>query len=239
MCHEWTGSTHPQVGVKGFVLVDTVPALCYYCHEESTSGLHGHRPVSDGECLSCHNAHGSPTSHLLEEPDITLCLGCHDRDYEGDSSVTENIRRLVTGNLTIHSAIAGGGCLSCHRAHGSGLRALLTEGYPEVNYMPATVEKFSLCFLCHDTDLLEAEYTEWGTGFREGNRNLHFLHIRGTKGRNCKMCHNLHGAPGKFLIEKTVPFGQWQMELNFIPMENGGSCRPGCHGEYSYYRQQI
>ena len=84
--------------------------------------------------------------------------------------------------------------------------------------------------------LLDAEETEWGTNFRNGDRNLHQLHINGNKGRNCRMCHNLHGSSQKFLIEEKVGFGNWEMKMNFVPEEQGGSCLPGCHGRLTYKR---
>jgi predicted CXXCH cytochrome family protein len=103
-------------------------------------------------------------------------------------------------------------------------------------YLPATTENFALCFMCHDTELLLAEKTDWGTNFRDGTKNLHWLHIHGNKGRNCRMCHNMHGSSQPFLMEEHIPFGDWEMELNFEPAENGGSCLPGCHGRFQYER---
>ncbi len=136
-----------------------------------------------------------------------------------------------------HSAIEGGGCLVCHRSHGSDYPDLLVDLYPVEDYLAVSTESFGLCFQCHDTDLLEAEETEWGTNFRNGKLNLHRLHINGNKGRNCRMCHNLHGSQQKFLIEEQVAFGSWEMKMNFMPEQEGGSCLPGCHGKLSYSRQ--
>jgi predicted CXXCH cytochrome family protein len=138
--------------------------------------------------------------------------------------------------MMAHSAIEGGGCMSCHQAHGSDRHDLLVGNYPEEDYLPARTENFEICFLCHDTDLMLAEETEWGTAFRNGKRNLHWLHMNGNKGRNCRMCHNIHGSSRPFLVEDIVGFGNWEMRMNFIPEEQGGSCLPGCHGKLSYQR---
>ncbi len=235
-CHESTGESHPREGVMGFTLMDQIPELCFYCHEEPADPSHGHQPVAEGACLSCHDAHGSSEPSLLHLPGEELCLSCHNRVYRTDSSETINIRRLVRGQAMAHSAIDGGGCTVCHQAHGSEYRALLNTPYPEADYLPAKTENFELCFLCHDTDIIDAEETQWATNFRNGNRNLHFVHINGNKGRNCRMCHNLHGSPQPYLVEEVVEFGKWEMEMNFIPRENGGSCLPGCHGNLSYTR---
>ena len=236
-CHEATGEEHPGER-RGFKLMDESPALCYYCHEEKAQVDHPHRPVVDGSCLDCHDAHGSAEALLLKSPEQELCLSCHNKTYSADSTEIVNIRRLVKGNMLPHSAIEGGGCVSCHQAHGSDNRMLLVDLYPAGNYLPAKTEEFALCFLCHDTDLLEAEETEWGTNFRNGKQNLHQLHIQGEKGRNCRMCHNLHGSPQKFLMEERIGFGSWEMKMNYIPDELGGSCMPGCHGKLSYSRSE-
>lgn len=235
-CHESTGASHPSDDSLGFRLMDNIPELCYYCHEEPSQFGFQHQVYASGDCLGCHDAHGSVNASLLRLPDPDLCLSCHKRDFQTDSSETLNIKRLVTGRMQAHSAIELGGCLSCHLAHGSDKRVLLADAYPEADYLPAQTENFALCFLCHDTDLLEARETEWGTGFRDGNRNLHRLHMNGNKGRNCRMCHNLHGSPLPFLVEEKIAFGSWEMRMNFIAEEQGGSCLPGCHGKQSYQR---
>ncbi len=235
-CHEATGEEHPGEN-RGFKLMDQSPALCFYCHEEIPQQDHPHQPLVKGSCLDCHDVHGSAETALLKSPEQELCLSCHNKTYTTDSSETINIRRLVKGKMLPHSAIEGGGCVACHQAHGSGKRNLLVEPYPADNYLPAKTEEFGLCFLCHDTDLLEAEETEWGTNFRNGKQNLHQLHINGNKGRNCRMCHNLHGSQQIFLMEEQVGFGNWEMNMNFIPEEKGGSCQPGCHAKLSYSRQ--
>lgn len=235
-CHESTGASHPSDSL-GFRLMDASPALCFYCHEEAPGPAHSHEPVASGNCLSCHDPHGSSEVSLLRFGEQELCLGCHNRSYRYDSTEIANISRLVRGQrMVAHTAITELGCTTCHQAHGSDVRALLVDAYPAGDYVPATAEQFGLCFLCHDTDLLDAEETEWATGFRQGTHNLHRVHINGNKGRNCRMCHNLHGSPNQFLLEERVAFGHWEMNLNYIPEEGGGSCLPGCHGKLTYRR---
>lgn len=224
-CHESTGVPHPQDGEKGFKLIDQMPDLCFYCHEEPVTKTNGHQPVERKDCLACHDVHGSSEPTLLKLSEQELCLNCH-----------QGIRQLISRQNIPHSAIPGGGCTLCHQAHGSGFRVLLNEAYPAGNYAVAKTESFELCFQCHDTDLIDSERTEWGTNFRNGDRNLHQLHINGNKGRNCRLCHNMHGSTQKYLIEQNVGFGNWEMKMNFIPVENGGSCLPGCHGRQSYVR---
>ncbi len=221
ICHESTGEPHPEDGVFGFKLVDSTPDLCYYCHDEAEAFPSGHQPVMEGKCLSCHDVHGSANQALMILPEQELCLSCH---------------QMLQGKEILHTAIEDGGCMICHQPHGSEFRELLNERYPAEEYPVASIDSFGLCFMCHDSDLMEAEETEWATNFREGNRNLHQLHNNGKKGRNCKFCHNLHGSGQEFLIEDRIPFGNWEMQMNFVATEQGGSCLPGCHGKKTYKR---
>ncbi len=46
-CHESRGYEHPGDST-GFTLMDQVPALCFYCHEEGTEIAHPHQPVIAG-----------------------------------------------------------------------------------------------------------------------------------------------------------------------------------------------
>jgi predicted CXXCH cytochrome family protein len=231
-CHLASGKSHPEE-VGGFTLMDSIPALCFYCHEEPAEAAFGHLPVEENECLACHDVHGSSEPGLLVQSEQDLCLSCHGGSGGPGGG---NIKKLVSGENLAHSAISMGGCGSCHLPHGSEEHALLVEFYPEDSYLPATVENFALCFQCHDAELLQAEETEWATSFRDGTKNLHWIHIHGDKGRNCRMCHNMHGSSLPFLIEERLLFGAWEMEMHFEPLENGGSCLPGCHGKLQYQR---
>ena len=224
-CHASNGEPHPGDGGIGFTLVEEVPGLCYICHEVIPALASGHQPVAEKKCLECHDAHGSPEPGMLKFPERQLCISCH-----------REIGAITAGNNRVHAAITEGGCILCHLPHGSEFQALLVERYPVEEYVEAVAGNFELCFMCHSTELIDTPQTASGTGFRNGTRNLHHLHVNGAKGRNCRLCHNLHASREKFLISESVPFGNWEMRLNFISVENGGSCLPGCHGKESYAR---
>ena len=83
--------------------------------------------------------------------------------------------------MIAHSAIEGGGCSVCHKSHGSGIRTSWLICIRQDDYLTVSTEAFGLCFQCHDTDLLDAEETEWGTNFRNGTQNLHWLHTNGEQ----------------------------------------------------------
>ena len=90
--------------------------------------------------------------------------------------------------------------------------------------------------LMPNTDLLNLEKTTNMTEFRNGDQNLHYLHINKEKGRSCTNCHDVHAANNTKLIGTTVKFGRWDMPLNFVGTETGGTCATGCHKEQKYDR---
>jgi len=55
--------------------------MCAQCHGDlmkaETSGSN-HNPFAEGECLTCHNAHGSNIAGMLTGKQVTLCFSCHD-----------------------------------------------------------------------------------------------------------------------------------------------------------------
>jgi len=116
---------------------------------------------------------------------------------------------------------------------------MLKENFPIGSYAKGVEATFQLCFDCHDTDLLNVEKTTTGTMFRTGDQNLHYLHVNKEKGRNCTTCHDLHAANNAQLIATTVKFGRWDMPLNYIPTDDGGTCATGCHKEQSYKRGDV
>ena len=84
--------------------------------------------------------------------------------------------------------------------------------------------------------MTEAETTTV-TDFRDGSRNLHFVHVNKTrKGRTCRACHETHASRRPNHIRESVPFGNWQLPVNYEKTDDGGSCAPGCHRPETYSR---
>jgi len=133
--------------------------------------------------------------------------------------------------------VESGECTTCHNPHFSEKKLLLTSNFPESQYVKAEIDKFDLCFMCHDADLFNARDTESGTNFRNGKVNLHFIHVNSDKGRNCNMCHDVHGAQNLKLIRDKVKYGSWEMTIKFTGEDDGGSCLTACHSEKKYNRK--
>ena len=112
------------------------------------------------------------------------------------------------------------------------------DGYPKRIY-DFQGGDYALCFQCHDRRILE-ERGALSTGFRDGDRNLHHVHLTGDKGRACDICHDPHASDGFRLVREEVPFGplRWPLPIGFQPTEDGGRCTTACHEEFSYSRQR-
>ncbi len=204
--------------------------LCYQCHSKIGESIEKsksvHAPVkTEKACASCHNPHASDGEKLLQKAEKELCLDCH-----------KNI--LKKNPAVLHGPIQQGKCTPCHDPHGAPNAKLLVKAFPSDLYVPYTDNEYSLCFSCHNRDLLRFPDTAFATKFRDGERNLHFLHVnKKEKGRNCKACHAMHGSELPGLIPDKILFGKWELPLKYTKTETGGSCAPGCHKRYNYDRK--
>lgn len=223
-CHNPHGAPHKKL------LSAEGEKLCAQCHPKVAEKVEKakvvHAPIkTEKGCASCHSPHASDTEKLLIATGKDLCLGCH----------KEVIRRNMT---ELHGPIKDKGCTPCHDPHGSQYAKLAVKEFPAEEYVPYTDKEYGLCFSCHNRDLLKYPATSFATGFRDGERNLHYLHVNmKQKGRTCTFCHNMHGSGNPKLIADSVPFGKWSLPLKFAKTETGGSCAPGCHKSYNYDRK--
>jgi predicted CXXCH cytochrome family protein len=239
-CHQINTADHSQNNNKGLFLLKKQPELCYTCHVDTKKEIDTTRMVHPAvnikkQCTNCHSPHSSNEKKMLTANKKELCLGCHDREEVIFGKKITNIKQLLKTSKVIHPAIVGG-CTSCHKPHASTENFLLIGAYPAGQYAEGKKDNYAVCWECHDSDLLELASTSTATSFRDGERNLHFVHMNGKKGRSCSICHDSHATKREHLIVDKVPFGEWEMPINYIPSETGGSCFPGCHQQYQYTR---
>jgi predicted CXXCH cytochrome family protein len=222
-CHNPHGSDFPKL------LPEQGAPVCFPCHGDiedkvTTSPVVHGAVTSEAACASCHSPHASDNAKLLRNPEKDTCVGCH--------------KTIVTKNMTVlHGPIADGKCTPCHDPHGGPNPKLLVREFPLDPYVPYTDQEYALCFGCHKRDLVQYADTSFATGFRDGERNLHFVHVNKPKGRSCVLCHDVHGGNSPKLIAVSVPFGKWSLPLKFEKTETGGSCAPGCHQPKVYDRK--
>jgi len=243
-CHRGHG------GNNKMFLKTKVPELCTDCHDdiadlmEDAEVKHG-AMTETNSCSLCHDPHASDKEHLLRRESMALCMSCHEKPVktkDGKKVELAGLGDLLKNNPVRHGPIQQNDCLGCHGAvHGGDTRRLLSAAYPKEFYVPFKLEAYALCFKCHDSALVEEAESE-ETSFRNGEQNLHYLHVnKKTKGRRCSDCHDVHASKEPALIEESVPFGKghWRLPIRFKQTKTGGSCAPGCHKPYRYDREQA
>ena len=237
-CHDPHSGNNPMLTRKD------QPEFCYDCHQEIArivqTSSHVHEgALNEKSCSNCHAAHASSVPGLLVDYSYDLCLSCHDEEIKkSDGTVVENVAKLIEDNPYRHGPVVQKNCVACHDPHGADIFSLLVSPYPEEFYAPFSLEEYALCFKCHSQDIFLEECTTTLTNFRDGNVNLHFLHVnKEEKGRTCRACHETHASSQKAHIRSEVPYGDWEFPVVFESDDAGGTCLSGCHEEQSYLRE--
>ena len=235
----------PHASELKMMLKSEPQPLCLSCHSQIAALVENattkHDAVSSGEaCHNCHDPHGSDFPSLLMNDMVDLCLSCHDRELKmPDGSVLGNMKAVLATGNSLHGPIAQRNCVACHQIHGGSNFRLLVKEYPPEFYAPFHEESYALCFACHERQLVFDPRTDRLTNFRNGDQNMHYLHVnKETKGRTCRACHETHASNKAKHIRDSVPFGTggWKLPINFEKTETGGRCSPGCHRPYAYDR---
>lgn len=100
--------------------------LCLNCHELSIKKRIVHGPVASGNCVICHEPHGSGNKYLLVAKSQDFCLYCHSK--------------LDIQKTDVHLNSAETSCTTCHNAHASDndylLIASAADGYKAKRQTP-------------------------------------------------------------------------------------------------------
>lgn len=236
-CHSPHGSANKVM------MSAPVPALCSKCHPNETSlrekAVVKHGPMIDSKtCMNCHTPHASDQARLLPEPQMNLCLRCHSKPLDTERGKILDMKTWLSVNKSGHGPVQEKDCVSCHNPHGSDYWRILSRYYPADFYTAYSDGKYALCFSCHEKSAFQEPRTDKATNFRNGNKNLHFVHVnKVAKGRTCRACHEVHADNGSgHHIRQSVGFNGWAMPMNYSLTKTGGSCAPGCHEEKTYSR---
>jgi predicted CXXCH cytochrome family protein len=235
-CHNPHSSPNP------FWLEEAMPDLCFQCHVDIDELVAGSKVVhgalnQDNKCANCHDPHTADIPKQLRAETMDLCLNCHDKPIASGGKTLSNMKVLLETRKDWHGPIRQKDCTACHNPHASNNFRILKEYFPPVFYAPFKVKNYALCFRCHEPTMVLDKYTTTLTGFRNGNRNLHYLHVnKNPKGRTCRACHQPHASNKPKHIREGVPFGRWELPINYAKSETGGRCSPGCHSTKRYDR---
>lgn len=236
---------NPHASPFKFQLVEKRPRLCYSCHRDFEQQLAQatvvHGPVvQPGGCSGCHSSHSSLFPHLQLATQKRMCTECHNTRIQTSNGRTlTNMAALLEKNPNHHGPIRAGECTACHLPHAGARRNMLPEEYPPEFYAPFSEKRYALCFSCHRSELALDEHGVGLTRFREGDKNLHRVHVAGERGRTCRSCHEVHASRNPFHISESVAFGDWDMKIGFEQTPQGGRCSPGCHLPRTYDHQGV
>lgn len=221
-CHD------PHSGKDRLRLTESSDQICYKCHEEKKNEITQytlkHEPASAGKCISCHSPHFSESRYLLLGKVDLMCYSCHKENSQWKERKFQ------------HGPVVQGNCVACHNPHGSDNPYILRLAFPHSFYSPYEKGKYNLCFLCHKEAMVTTEITQNATYFRNGEKNLHMLHVNQEKGRTCGACHDVHASDQEDHIREEFRFGQADIPIYYFKTDTGGKCVPGCHVERMYDR---
>ncbi|RJP25248.1 MAG: hypothetical protein C4529_01280 [Deltaproteobacteria bacterium] len=91
---------HPEER-KSYRVARPVDTMCYRCHARKDAKKYLHGPLGSGDCISCHDPHGSPNRFMMVAAPEVLCRMCHDQKSSG-----KHLKQAK-----------GKGCVSCHDPH--------------------------------------------------------------------------------------------------------------------------
>ncbi len=237
LCHNPHNSRNKQL------LVAPMPGLCTDCHagikKMMDSKVKHAALTSARSCSACHSPHASNVEKVLLRLPFEQCVGCHSVDGMKDSTgkALTNFKKLLDENPVQHAPVASKDCSACHQTHGSGHNWLIIAEYPPQFYAPFAPANYALCFTCHDEKMVTMAQTTTETRFRDGSKNLHYVHVnKADRGRICRACHEVHASKQPYLVRDSVPFGPkgWLLKVEFRRNPDGGTCDKTCHTSKSY-----
>ncbi len=238
----------PHSSDYGHLLKSPVEQLCFECHadvrEQVAEAQSPHGAVlMDDRCGNCHDPHAEGRPHLLRDELPAVCLRCHDKPQQAhDGRTIPDMRPVLRDRKSLHGPVRAGQCNACHAVHGSQNSKLLRKYFPPEFYTAFDLSTYALCFECHSQGVVLEKETTTLTNFRDGDRNLHYVHVnRPQKGRTCRSCHEIHGSNLPRHMASEVPFegGGWSLPIKFEPTPAGGRCSPGCHEAKEYRRTLV
>ncbi|HET9599755.1 MAG TPA: cytochrome c3 family protein [Anaeromyxobacteraceae bacterium] len=244
-----TNCHNPHDAKEKKLLHAELASQCLDCHKpikqivENAKVKHG--ALSSGQkCANCHNPHGTNIEKLLINLPFDQCVNCHSVDDMKDwNGVTlTNFKRFLEDNKVWHAPVEAKDCSACHKTHGADNFRLLVAEYPAKFYAAYELKNYALCYGCHNDKVVSEPETTTLTNFRDGSRNLHFVHVnKADRGRTCRACHEVHASKQDHHIRDGVPYGPrgWVLKINFTKTPTGGTCAKTCHETKTYTNKTL
>ncbi len=214
------------------------------CHADMGKKKYVHEVgVNSKYCNKCHEIkkEGEHSFNKLPLETRILCAQCHSEDIAAPAELEKRPPKVIFKDTQyFHAPFAEGKCTQCHDAHESNVQKHLKAEYPDGFYTSYSAGAYSLCLNSECHKGLEKALTEpktlTDTKFRNGNLNLHFMHVNKKKGRTCRACHAPHNSKNPKLIRETFPFRKRILTIEYEKTETGGGCTTTCHIPVKYDR---
>lgn len=190
--------------------------------------------------------------HLLVLPytGIASVVGRHPTvtNEEGCTSATCHNDLVETkrwGRRDGHQSLGDATCISCHDIEDNEQPPFFRYLYENTSRIhKGGLESFELCWTCHDRHMAAMEYSADSTAFRDGEKNLHFLHVVTAEKRSsaisrygitCSGCHSMHRPEYPHLIRCFTDRLACEWSSPYEHTLTGGSCAY-CHRSIGYDR---
>ncbi len=222
--------------------------VCTSCHtgikRQLARGKVRHGAVlKDKKCVNCHNPHATNIERLLIALPFDLCMQCHSKDglVANDGKVLTNFKKWLDSNRDWHDPVKAKDCSACHRTHAADRFRLLVSEYPSAFYAPYDRKTYALCYACHNERVVTEPETTTLTAFRDGSKNLHYVHVNKERGRSCRACHEVHASKQDHHVRDGVPYGQkgWVLKIGYKKLSTGGQCTKTCHDSRTYNNKTL
>ena len=190
--------------------------LCVTCHADGrcaakrSLGPINHPP--EASCTDCHDPHSRAFGPFLADKPATLCQRCHEQQARLAGSPHDD-RRDPTQWPEV-SQKAGGGCLACHRPHGTEQTGLMRAGIAL-----ARAREDGACLACHtqarwDSDGATAARHPRDVTHLQSVLGLPLVRLDGQDAIGCMTCHDPHAPPDDTpLLRRTVTGGPASMQV--------------------------
>lgn len=194
--------------------LSTDGGVCLECHDldGALESQFPHMPITDGECVACHNPHVSRFAALLNDRPAVLCADCH--------SDTE----VASTRAQVHKPFAEGRCNDCHQPHGSSFDGLLKMATAELcaschsqsaSWSAKAVQHTPFaqgrCASCHDPHAADFDFLASQDGARlcatchQASAALRNAHRGYPVDRaSCSTCHDPHASARRGLFRETL-----------------------------------
>ncbi len=203
-------------------VVQKLTCITNECHPKFDEGKFQHKPFQKGNCVGCHNPHGSDNKDFLKYFGSDLCFTCH-----------ADAEKMAVEAKHVHFPVSRGECTSCHDPHKSNLEyhlkretiAGLCEGCHgtlatnhKVLHTPVEAGD---CIVCHVPHVSENERLLSDAGnalcfkcHKVRKEEFQSINVHEPVKKDCTICHDPHGSASiNHLRTKKDELG------NYMPVE--------------------